>query len=99
MWNYTTGNWVESSPAVVAGKVFVGSDDGRVYCLDAVTGAQVWNYTTGNYVFSSPAVADGKVLRGIRRWKGLLFGRGNGSAGVELHDGCLDVFFSCCCRR
>ena len=39
--------YVDSSPAVADGRVYVGSDDGRVYCLDASTGAQVWNYTTG----------------------------------------------------
>jgi parallel beta-helix repeat protein len=66
VWNYTTGDHVRSSPAVADGKVYVGSDDGNVYCLDAVTGAQVWNYTTGegNYVFSSPAVVAGKVYVG-----------------------------------
>ena len=64
VWNYTTGNIVDSSPAVADGRVYVGSYDGRVYCLDASTGAQVWNYTTGNYVFSSPAVADGVLFVG-----------------------------------
>ncbi len=63
-WNYTTGGYVFSSSAVVDGKVYVGSSDGRVYCLDAATGTQVWNYTTGNWVVSSPAVVDGKVYVG-----------------------------------
>jgi parallel beta-helix repeat protein len=63
-WNYTAGGWVESSPAVADGKVYVGSGDNKTYCLDAVTGALVWNYTTGGWVFSSPAVADGKVYVG-----------------------------------
>ena len=64
LWNYTTGSYVESSPAVADGRVYVGSDDGRVYCLDAANGAQVWNYTTGFWVRSSPAVADGRVYMG-----------------------------------
>jgi len=63
-WNYTTGNYVGSSAAVADGKVYVGSDDGKVYCLNALTGTRIWNYTTGNYVDSSPAVADGKVYVG-----------------------------------
>ena len=63
-WNYTTGGYVFSSSAVVDGKVYVGSSDGRVYCLDAATGTQVWNYTTGNWVVSSPALVDGKVYVG-----------------------------------
>jgi parallel beta-helix repeat protein len=64
LWNYTTGSSVESSPAVAGGRVYVGSDDNRVYCLDALTGAFVWSYATGGSVFSSPAVADGKVYVG-----------------------------------
>ena len=56
---------VESSPAVSSGKVYVGSTDGKVYCLDAVSGAFVWSYTTNfNDVTSSPAVVDGKVYVG-----------------------------------
>jgi parallel beta-helix repeat protein len=69
LWNYTTGNGVDSSPAVADGRVYVGSGDGRVYCLDASTGAQVWNYTTGSAVYSSPAVADGRVYVGSDDYK------------------------------
>jgi parallel beta-helix repeat protein len=63
-WNYTTGNGVSSSPAVADGKVYVGSCDHKVYCLDALTGAHIWNYTTGSAVVSSPAVAGGVVYVG-----------------------------------
>jgi len=61
---YTTGNWVSSSPAVADGKVYVGSDDYKVYCLNASTGTKIWSYTIGHYVRSSPAVAYGKVYVG-----------------------------------
>jgi len=64
LWNYTTGDWVYSSPAVADGRVYVGSFDNKTYCLDALTGAHIWNYTTGVAVVSSPAVADGKVYVG-----------------------------------
>ena len=64
LWNYTTGEDVLSSPAVVDGVVFVGSADGKVYALDAFDGSEVWNYTTGDVVFSSPAVVDGVVFVG-----------------------------------
>jgi outer membrane protein assembly factor BamB len=69
IWNYTTGNSVDSSPAVADGKVYVGSNDHKVYCLNASTGASMWNYTTGVLVDSSPAVADGKVYVGSNDWK------------------------------
>ena len=63
IWSYPTGDRVISSPAVAQGKVYVGSYDRKVYCLNATTGAHIWNYTTGAY-FSSPAVAQGKVYVG-----------------------------------
>ena len=40
-----------SSPAVANGVVYVGSDDGNVYALNATTGAKLWSYTTGGYVW------------------------------------------------
>ena len=55
---------MESSPAVANGVVYVGSDDGNVYALNAATGARLWSYTTGAYVESSPAVANGVVYVG-----------------------------------
>jgi len=65
LWTFTTGMNIRiSSPAVVDGKVYIGSMDHNVYCLDALTGVLVWNYTTGSMVLSSPAVADGKVYVG-----------------------------------
>jgi len=65
IWSYTQGSYVDSSPAVANGKVYFGSDDHNVYCLNAFTGAGIWSYTTGNSVhYSSPAVANGKVYVG-----------------------------------
>ena len=48
LWSYTTGDSVESSPAVADGRVYVGSWDGKAYCLDASTGAFIWSYATGS---------------------------------------------------
>jgi len=66
---------VVSSPAFADGKVYVGSNDFRVYCLDALTGLQVWNYTTGGYVRSSPAIVDGVVFVGSH--DGFIYAFGN----------------------
>jgi outer membrane protein assembly factor BamB len=66
LWSYTTSLDLKSSPAVADDKVYVGSDDYNIYCLDAGNGAKLWEYTTGNEVYSSPAVADGKVYVGSR---------------------------------
>ena len=64
LWSYSTGDSVESSPAVVNGVVYVGSDDDNVYALDAATGTQLWRYTTVDSVESSPAVVNGVVYVG-----------------------------------
>jgi outer membrane protein assembly factor BamB len=68
-WTYTTGSAVFSSPAVADGRVYVGSDDYNVYCLDALTGAYIWSYTTGYWVRSPPVVVDGKVYVGSLDYK------------------------------
>lgn len=72
-WIYTTGESVFSSPAVVDGKVYVGSDDCNLYCLPAddpngdglIDDTElIWSFTTGGKVFSSPAVGFGSVYVG-----------------------------------
>jgi len=63
-WSYTTGSYVSASPAVANGVVYVGSDDGNVYALNATTGAKLWSFTTGYWVYSSPAVVNSVVYVG-----------------------------------
>jgi outer membrane protein assembly factor BamB len=43
-------------------RLFVGSNDGRVYGLDLASGKKVWEYEAASPVTSSPAVAKGKVV-------------------------------------
>jgi outer membrane protein assembly factor BamB len=64
LWQFTTGGFVDSSPAVANGVVYVGSDDTNVYALDAINGARLWSYATGYAVESSPAVVNGVVYVG-----------------------------------
>jgi len=65
-WKYKTYGPLRSSPAVVSGRVYVGSGDNHVYCLNASTGTNMWKYETGDYVHSSPAVVNDKVFVGSR---------------------------------
>lgn len=53
-----------SSPAVVDGVVYLGSGDGSVYAIDAVSGTLRWRFKTGDVVHASPAVANGVVYIG-----------------------------------
>jgi subtilase family serine protease/outer membrane protein assembly factor BamB len=64
LWSYQTGGGVYSSPCVVDGFVYVGSEDGEVYALNCGTGALVWSYMIWGVIYSSPAVAGGVVYVG-----------------------------------
>jgi outer membrane protein assembly factor BamB len=63
-WKYTTNGAVSSSPSIVDGRVYVGSQDKNIYCLDARSGSFIWNFSTNIRLESSPAVVDGKVYVG-----------------------------------
>jgi outer membrane protein assembly factor BamB len=76
IWNYTTefnsngpshgyywGNTV-SDPAVANGRVYVGSSNFGIYCLDAINGSKIWNFTTNAEVYASPVVVGGCVFAG-----------------------------------
>jgi outer membrane protein assembly factor BamB len=55
---------VDSSPVIVGNRVFVGSDDGRLYALDLASGRSVWEFRAGSGIKSSPAVGQGRLLIG-----------------------------------
>lgn len=55
-WHHETGDQVRSSPTVVDGVVFVGSDDGHLYALDADGGEELWAESLATRVRSSPTV-------------------------------------------
>jgi outer membrane protein assembly factor BamB len=63
-WTATTAGEVTSSPAEADGIMYVGSQDDKIYALNATTGATLWTGTTGAPVDSSPAVANGIVYVG-----------------------------------
>ena len=63
-WTFDTGNLVQSSPCVDDERVYIGSGDGNIYCLNAAVGQKVWEFTTGTYVSSSPVVVGDYVYVG-----------------------------------
>lgn len=54
----------ESSPAIVNGFVFAGSELNGLVALDATTGSTKWKFESGLIVNSSPTVANGVVYVG-----------------------------------
>ena len=63
-WTFSTGGAIQSSPAVAGSTVYFGSRDGKIYAVNAATGAEQWEYQTGSWVDSSPAVVNNIVYVG-----------------------------------
>lgn len=53
-----------SSPAVAGESVYIGADNGKLYCLDRATGKPRWTFAAVRPLFSAPVVADGRVYVG-----------------------------------
>lgn len=79
LWATATGGNVFSSPAADGTTVFVGSEDHKLYALDAGTGAVLWSAPTGDLIQSSPAVAGGLVFVGSFDGGIYAFNAGDGS--------------------
>lgn len=63
-WRFETQGPIDSSAVVVDFKVYFGSKDKNVYCIDADNKENIWNYTTGNTVSGTPLVSEGCVYIG-----------------------------------
>jgi eukaryotic-like serine/threonine-protein kinase len=60
-WVFKTGSRIFSSPVICENKLFIGSDDGYLYALDARNGNLLWKFSTGGRVSSTPAAYKNKV--------------------------------------
>jgi hypothetical protein len=49
-FGFPTGETSSSQPTVAGGRVFVGSDNGYIYSLDAATGCVYWSFEAGSIV-------------------------------------------------
>jgi outer membrane protein assembly factor BamB len=65
-WGYDTAHGIESSAAVVDGRVFVGNYWGQLYSFNAATGAVYsgWPVLASASIMGSPAVYSGRVYIG-----------------------------------
>jgi outer membrane protein assembly factor BamB len=51
-------------PAIVNGKLFLGSVAGQIHCLESESGAELWSVSVGEPVIFQPAVAGGRIYVG-----------------------------------
>lgn len=78
-FGYPAGVSANAQPTVVAGRVFVGSDNGFFYSLDAKTGCLYWSFEQGSIVRNAPTV-------------GAVTGQGSARFGVFFGDGHANVY-------
>lgn len=80
IWRYAADANIISTPAVTAGKVFVGNQNGVMTGFSLTDGKILCKYKTGGSIFSSPAVSGNKVV----------FGSGDGNVYcLSTHNGKL----------
>jgi outer membrane protein assembly factor BamB len=67
-WSVEADNWFWATPVVAGGAVYAASLDGKVYAVDASTGAPRWErpFDTGAPIRSGPALAGGGLIVAAR---------------------------------
>jgi outer membrane protein assembly factor BamB len=61
VWSVKAGGGIEHSPVLGDGTLFVGSDDGNLYALDARSGTDRWRLDLGASLPSTPVFGNGVV--------------------------------------
>jgi len=64
VWSFEAGGAVTSSPVVVDGLVYFGSDDQKIRCVRLSDGEEVWAHETEDMIEAPPMVHDGVVYCG-----------------------------------
>jgi len=64
LWTFETDEAVSSTAAIVAGVVYVATDDGRVLAIDLAKGKKLWEHEVEGGIEASPCVAGGTVYFG-----------------------------------
>jgi cobaltochelatase CobN len=66
-------NGTMSTAATAYGYIYIGSKDGVLYCVDAITGNIIWQYAANGKIDSSPAVAGGVVYFATNTPQGTIY--------------------------
>jgi outer membrane protein assembly factor BamB len=66
IWRRQVAATVGSSPTILGGVVYAGSDDGFLYGFDVKSNKRVCRFETGKIIRSSPAALDGVIVIGNR---------------------------------
>lgn len=63
-WTFEADGFVESSPTIIDGVVYVGDESGYVYAVDVTDGDELWSFQTGDQIRSDAQVVGGVVYIG-----------------------------------
>jgi outer membrane protein assembly factor BamB len=63
-WGFQAKGWIFGEPAVTDQKVFFGSQDHQLYCLDKTRKSLLWSFPTTSRIEAGVAVAHGSVFCG-----------------------------------
>lgn len=58
---FRAGGEMRSTPVVSDSRIYVGSDDSRMYCIDRETGRVIYDVQAGWYVPAAPAIRNGRA--------------------------------------
>ena len=69
-WTFDLGKRSQAPPTVANGTVYVGTDDGWLYALNAADGEKRWEYQiqTGGNIRAKPTVSNGRIYVGIEKY-------------------------------
>jgi outer membrane protein assembly factor BamB len=62
IWSRTADAGIGLHPVLADGVLYVGSDDRRLYALDARTGDELWRYDAGSALQGSATIANGMLF-------------------------------------
>jgi outer membrane protein assembly factor BamB len=68
LWRTFLDGSSKSAPLVTGGRLYVGANDGKLYCLETGTGRILWAFPTGGEVLTEPCLTEA----------GICFGSGDG---------------------
>ena len=62
LWKYHVGRETKAGFAIEDGKVYFGSFDGKLRCLETKTGKVVWEKKISNQIYSTPEIVDDNII-------------------------------------
>lgn len=86
LWSFDSAGVITSSPVYRKGRVFFGSWDNKLYCLDEKDGSEIWSFETNWGIASSPEITEDQVFVG---------GLDSNFYALDIETGGLEWFYKC----